>query len=141
MGGGIALQRSLDPEFLHPELERASFEAKAVGGPPRPGQDPTRLLQRRQDVGSLGLFERLLRTAFSGGFVDFREGYLQHLAGRQNHGTLDQVLQLANVARPRISQQRIHRCRCDQRDLPVHASATLVGEVGDQQRNVLGSFS
>ena len=58
--GFVALRRSLNPEFLHPELKSASFEAKAVGRPPRSGQRPMRPLQCGQDVGPLGLFERLL---------------------------------------------------------------------------------
>src|SRR5712671_531605 len=60
MGGFVALGRSGNAEFLHPELEGASFEAKSVGGPSRPGQGPTRLLQCHQDVGSFGLCQRLL---------------------------------------------------------------------------------
>ncbi len=67
-----------------------------------------------------------------------RHGSLQLVTSGQNDGAFDQVLQLANVARPRISHQRLHRRRRHARDRPVHAPGTLVGEIRDQQRNVLG---
>src|SRR5262245_15851299 len=52
-----AFSAAVNPELLHPELERAAVEAKPAGGPTRPRQNPTGLFQRRQNVGAFDLLQ------------------------------------------------------------------------------------
>jgi hypothetical protein len=52
--------RSLDPQLLHPELQRAAVDAEALRGAAQSPENPVGLLQRRENVRALGFFERPL---------------------------------------------------------------------------------
>src|SRR5882672_9262977 len=87
--------RSLDPELLHPELQRAAIDAE----PPRcafgSGENPSGVLQRPEDVGALGVFERSVGGAHiprGGALIDVIDGNVEPLAPGSDDRPLDQVL-------------------------------------------------
>src|SRR5205807_1000274 len=71
---------------------------------------------------------------------------LTHLDGKIDHANLlgvteedralEDVLELANVARPAIRDELLHRVRLDAGDLLFQALVELVDEVPAQERNV-----
>ncbi len=53
-------------------------------------------------------------------------------AARQDHGPFHEILQLANITRPRPIGQRLHGVCRDLVDGPVHLGCVLFGEVSRQ---------
>ena len=60
---------------------------------------------------------------------------------REDHGALDQVLQLADVARPVVARQRLHRLGRDRLDRLLHPPRELLREVAHQHRDVLAPLA
>src|SRR6266699_1765091 len=60
---------------------------------------------------------------------------------RKNNRAFHQVLQLTNVARPRIPLERSHSFRRNAVDLPPHAAAKSLHEMSDKSRNVFPALS
>src|SRR6266849_4817809 len=65
----------------------------------------------------------------------------EHAVPRKNNRTLHQVLQLANVARPRIPLEGSHGFRRNAVDLLPHAAAKHLHEMRDKSRNVFPALS
>src|SRR5439155_8083927 len=64
------------------------------------------------------------------------------LAGlREEHGTLDGVIQLADVARPRMGEQRPHRAGVERGDRFPVARHVTPKEVHGERRDVLAAFA
>ena len=55
---------------------------------------------------------------------------------REDHRALDEVFQLADVSRPVIRRQRLHRLGRDRVDALVHAPRKLLREVTHERRDV-----
>src|SRR5277367_2518038 len=72
--------------------------------------------------------------------LQISEWYVEHSPCGQNHGALDEILQLANVPWPMIGDQNIHGFRGNRVDRPVHAPRELPGKVPDQQRNIVAAI-
>ncbi len=66
--------------------------------------------------------------------------HLEHAVARGDAGPFDGVLQLADVARPAVVEQHLHRSR---RNLPgdVAGPRAFVDEMGRQKRNILRPFA
>src|SRR5664279_24847 len=60
---------------------------------------------------------------------------------RHHHGAFDRVFQLADIARPIVLLQFIHRRRRDSGDLLAHFTRKLAREVVHQQRNIFPAFA
>src|ERR1700683_3856589 len=65
----------------------------------------------------------------------------EHAVPRKDNGALHQVLQLANVARPRIPLEGSHGFRRNAVDLLAHAAAKQLHEMRDKNRNVFPALS
>src|ERR1700686_1541089 len=65
----------------------------------------------------------------------------EHAVPRKDNGALQQVLQLANVARPRIPLEGSHGFRRNAVDLLPHAAAEHLHEMRDKSRNVFPALS
>src|ERR1700686_1905838 len=65
----------------------------------------------------------------------------EHAVPRKDNGALHQVLQLANVARPRILLEGSHGFRRNAVDLLPHAAAKHLHEMRDKSRNVFPALS
>src|SRR4029077_17238090 len=65
----------------------------------------------------------------------------ENLCFAKYHRTLDDVLQFANVSRPRIGLKQFQRLLVDTLYVLASFSRIAIDEVFDQQGNVLSSFS
>ena len=68
--------------------------------------------------------------------IDFERG-----ASREDDGALEDVLQLADVARPRIRHQPAHGRRVDAVEPPSDPRRELVEQELRQERNILGPLA
>ena len=128
----------VDAELPHLRLQRGPLHPELA--PPRPvaAHLAAGIAQRLQDRFAL----RRRQRHYTSPGADARRfnsphRRLQRRPGRQNHRPLDEVLQLANVARPVVARQRLHRLRRNAGDPPVHAPRVLLHEIAHQQRDVL----
>ena len=87
-------------------------------------------------------------TAAAAGDRDLRgrrlqvaEGNLQRRAGGEDDRALDDVLQLADVARPGVANQGLHDRGRDGLDPPAHPPGELLGEMADQPRDVVAALA
>src|SRR6202140_4650149 len=65
----------------------------------------------------------------------------EHAVPRKDNGALQQVLQLANVARPGVPLEGSHGFRRNAVDLLPHAAAKQLHEMRDKSRNVFPALS
>ena len=79
---------------------------------------------------------RRLGPARRGG-LQVAEGDLERRARGEDDRPLDDVLQLADVARPGVADQGLHDRGRDGLDPPAHPPGELLGEVADQPRDVV----
>src|SRR6266404_2867299 len=71
----------------------------------------------------------------------FAQRVWEHAVPRKDNRALHQVLQLANVARPRIPLEGSHGFRRNPVDLLPHAAAKHLHEMRDKSRNVFPALS
>ena len=105
----------------------------------RPVDDPVRLPQDREDVVPLDVFQgggRLV-GGFGSGLAEDVGIDLERGAGREDDGALEDVLQLADVARPRVRHQPAQGGRVDPVKPPGDPRRELVEEVLRQERDIL----
>src|SRR5258705_2955077 len=117
-----------DAELRDAASERVRVQAEDPRRPARALDDPPRPLERGAHVARLDISEdgveaaaaRLGRWRRSRGLVaDALAGSeqigpdLERRSGRQNDRALDDVLQLAHVAGPRVTDEPVHRLRWD----------------------------
>ena len=62
----------------------------------------------------------------------------EHRTIRENYRTLYEVLQLPDVARPRMTRKSCHEFLCDGRDWLPHASSVMHRKMVDQQTDIFG---
>ena len=58
----MPLGRSAQTQFLHPRCKRARLDPQQLGGSAAAVHFPARFVQRRQNVGALGITQFLLRA-------------------------------------------------------------------------------
>src|SRR6267154_6501064 len=71
----------------------------------------------------------------------FVKWVLEHIVPRKDDRAFHQVLQFANVARPRIPLEGSHGFRGNAVDLLPHAAAKHLHEMRDKSRNVFPALS
>ena len=71
----------------------------------------------------------------------FVKWVLEHIVPRKDNRAFHQVLQLANVARPRIPLEGSHGFRRNAIDLFPHAAAKQLHEMRNKSRNVFPALS
>ena len=138
--------RAGDAELLHLPLQGGPLHAQAGRGPVRAAQHPAGLAQDAEDVLPLGVGQRdrrggrRRRPATAAG-LQVAERDLQRRARREDDRALDDVLQLADVARPGVAHQGVHDRGRDGLDLPAHPPGEPLGEMADQQRDVVAALA
>src|ERR1700722_13732845 len=73
--------------------------------------------------------------------IQFRQGYVQRFAARQDDGALDKVLKLANVSRPIRCGQLFQGGGRNGFDRFLHLPGESLNEVTHQQRNILPALT
>src|SRR6266403_5419531 len=122
-------------------MQRRSFDAEPGGGSPGASDHPVRLIENLRDEGALDAVERvdcLGRIRRHG--LDPHRRQCQARTRREDHRTLDHVLELADVSRPRVATERIEAFAGDHIDLPIHAKGKLVDEVTGECLDVVRSL-
>src|SRR5579862_3840146 len=126
-----------DPEFIHPGDQRSSLNTHARGGALRTRDATAGLFENAQDlIAIICLAQSSCRQSPSVGPY-FAHRQLEGRAVGQDHRTLDEVFQLADIAWPVPRRKPLHRCSWNGIDLFFHAAAVLLSEVSNQQWNVL----
>ena len=135
--------RAGNAELFQAAAEGVGVKTEDGGRAARPVDDPIRLAQDREDVVPLNILQRGRRPV--GGFrISLTEEFgidLQRGASREDGGALEDVLQLADVARPRVRHQPAECRRVDAVKPPGDPRRELVEEVLRQQRNILGPLA
>ena len=157
-----ALARSRDAELLHLRLQRGPLHRQAGRSAVRAAQHPAGFPQRAEDVFPFGVGQgarrrrlgctksvrtssdlrsltsdlRLLRRTSSSLRL-----IVQRRARREDDRALDDVLQLADVARPGILHQRVHGLGRNGLDPPAHAPGDCLREMADEPRNVVAALA
>src|SRR6185295_11134421 len=130
-------------QLLHAESQRIRMEAQTLRRVPRSIYPPTASLQDRLNVRALNRVQilRLFRL-YRSDSAEWQWGVEpQRLAGRPDHRSLDDVLELANVPGPRITLQRVHHRLWHLRDLAAQLTLVAVDEEPHQPRDVLRPVS
>ena len=123
--------------------QRGGFDPEYVRGPVRSVDSSVRELKRRAHVlplpapplclwyDCLQCPRRRLPGSGTGRFFRFRQRTVkpQHTAPRQQDRPLDDVLQFANVSRPRVCLKRFDRVRGQSEPTPAETPCRLVEEV------------
>ena len=72
--------------------------------------------------------------------LQFGQRCAQDFSRRKNDGSLDKILQLPHVARPRVSEQNLHRPVRNALNIFLHAPGAKIHKVAHEQRDVFGAF-
>ncbi len=129
------------PSFLILELSVVRFRPSRSAAPPGPPIIPLASRSARRIVFALGGLQRRIggrRLVFFlvlHGF-EFGERHIEHRPARKNHGALQKILQLADVARPLPCHQRIHGLRRNGFDGLAHAAGVARNKMTHQDGNV-----
>src|ERR1700722_18498893 len=126
-------------QLLHAKLERGTLDTQSSSGSIRARENPVGLFQNRKDMPSLDFFKgrgsvgiaRLRRAR-----LQIAQRHLEYGTFGKNHRALDHILQLADVSRPRIADQCIHRLRGDGIDLLAHIEGEMLRKVADEEWDV-----
>ncbi|MGA9509621.1 MAG: hypothetical protein WBV55_13480 [Candidatus Sulfotelmatobacter sp.] len=73
--------------------------------------------------------------------AEFCDWSLQCYPTCEDHRTLDEIFQLANISRPTPNGELLHGLGRNGFDLFLHTAAVLLREVSDQQRNIVPTFA
>src|SRR5580658_9540007 len=119
--------------------KRRALHPQALGRPVPATHDPIAGLERGYNVIPLYLFKTghgCVRLPYGREWLEFGRGCPQNSVRRKDNSALDEVLQFADVSRPAISHERIHRFCRDSVNSLVHASRVLLCEMPDKLRDV-----
>jgi hypothetical protein len=133
------------PSFFILELSVVRLRPRRSAAPPGPPMMPLasrsarRMVRaRRPAVWDCGCC--LVFFLFLHGF-ELGERHVQHRPAREDHGALQKILELANVARPLPRDQSIHRFRRDGFDGLAHAAGVARDKMAHQDGNVGGAVA
>src|SRR3990167_5375395 len=138
---GPASGSSRDPELFHPRLERGRLEPQDHGRPPIAADPPSGHPEHGQDVVALELFERRNSRLWTNAGCREPLAQLEPRAAAHDDRSLDDVLELANIARPRIGNEAVECPLRDRLDRPPQLPRVLRHEVPHQQRDILGPLA
>src|SRR5574342_967235 len=131
-----------DAELLHAGLESRSLEAQDPGGAAVPADPPPGLLERRDDVLALDVLEAPQRPPRAATGRRRQEvGKLEPALGGENHGPLDDVLQLAYVPGPAVGGQPVQDVRTQGAHGLPHLRRVEHGEMPGETRDILPPLS
>src|SRR6266853_121473 len=130
-----------DAELFHAGFQGGRLHAQEPGRTAVPADSPARPLEHRQDVFAFNLFEGLglpLGRDGARAWKPSAEIHVRPLA--ENQCALDDILEFPDVPGPQIGPQTLQRRRQDARDTLPQPPTILLGEVPDQEWNVLRSL-
>ncbi len=137
----VGLPRDAEP--LHPRAERAGIEPELLGGVALAVDLPAAGLEHAVHVRALDIVktleDRLTGRAVGGGVQYFVE--VQRGSSREDERPLDHVLELADVSRPRVRHQRLHRALRHSLDAPSELGLAAVDVGPNEERDVLSPIS
>ena len=145
-GGGRRILRQAGPAVTESRASSCGTAACSDGCPRRSAALPVPLIRQphrsstRLDVRALHGVEVVRpprRTAARRSAERQRLVELQRVAGRGDHRALDDVLELADVAGPRVVLQRVHHRLRHLRDVPPEVALVAVDEEPHEPRDVL----
>src|SRR5262245_58873571 len=155
-----SVARASDSELLHPASEGIGMHPEDLGRSFGPLDDSSGALQSGDDMSPLGLFQggsesrwRRLVEMLTGSLgathvrsQPDRSGQklpfqLEGRTPREDDRSLDDVLQLADVTRPRVAHQPIHRLSGDRIDLATESPSEARKKELREQRNVRRPFT
>jgi len=87
-----------------------------------------------------GLQGRHISGVALGGRLQLPQRDVQVCSPRQNHRSLDEVLELSHIPGPMPADQRLHNFRGDGLNTLIHPLRVLLDEIVDQDGNVLGAL-
>src|SRR6267142_5638484 len=131
-GGRALVWRPINAQSPHFVQQCRTFHAQHHGRAVRTSEHPIGVLQCSENVVTFGFSKRSRSTA---GISSPRFGWprkREHGTGRNHHGTLYDILQLAHVARPSVMHQCLHVFRKNIFDSSVHLAFILAHKVPDQ---------
>src|SRR5690606_19762978 len=144
-----ARSADLDPELLQAIAERSEADVEQLGGALA---NSTRVIERGEDQRALEIRERGVEVdavgrKFTRGGSDRNQrratlgevGRAEHRRALERDGALDQVLELADVARVVVGEQPVERLGRDAVEVALHLAVEAIEEALDQQRDVLGA--
>src|SRR3981081_1271083 len=126
-----------DAKLLHPEVKGGPLHSQACGRPVGTCDNPPGSLESLANMVSLRVLQRNCANGFRfHGALQTRERGVQDIARSEDNATLDEILKLANVARPLIGGEGGHRFRGDLLDFLTHPAGINSNKMLDQVRNV-----
>src|SRR5262245_41707517 len=132
--------RSGNSQPFHPRLKGSTLHPEAGSRTIRTSEGPVGLIEGTQDVRALDPFERrwriLVVAVSSPRSIELAERHLECPAGRENHGTFDEVPQLPNVSGPPVAAESRQRVAGDDLDGAVHRPRQALHEIAHQSRNI-----
>src|SRR6266566_5037771 len=136
--------RADNSELLHAEIESCPVQSQTCRCTPWAGENPARLSEGRDYVLPLDLFQSLTPLMFvprrnTGMKVLDRDP--QHWTGRENHCAFDDILQFANVSRPRVLRQGVHGFAGDRIDRFVHLPRGVLDEMPHELWDIFRTFA
>jgi len=126
---------------LHLGDHGCALQPESGGCTLRASDDPVGFSQRLEDMFTLGIFQGhgpgsgtltgCIRAI--GRLLQFGQRRSQDFSRRKNNGSLDKILQLPHVARPRMSEKNFHRLVRNAFDILLHAFGAEIHKVADEQ--------
>src|ERR1700689_971314 len=138
--------RARDSQLLHAKLQRGPLDAEARSRPIGAGEDPVGLLQDRKDVLPLHFLKRgeaipIPISPLRRAGLEIAEGNLEQRALGKDDRSLDDILQLPDVARPGVTNQRVHGFRRDGVDLLGHIKSKVLREMTNKERYIVSALA
>src|ERR1700733_6447714 len=133
-------------QFLHAKLQGGPLDSQPCGRSVGAGEDPVGLLQNGQDMPPLHFLKRCQSMPISVCSVqraglEVAEWDLERRTLGKDDGSFDYVLQLPDVSRPRVSNERVHGFRRNRVDLPGHSKRKMLREVPHQERDIFRTLA
>src|SRR5882724_7777032 len=133
----------LDSQLAHPGLKGRALQPETRSSAAAAANHAAAGSQHFDDVYALRFRQRTARGRLgdlSHG-PQFRQGRAKGRTVREDHGALDDVLQLPNIAWPGVRRQRLHHFVRNYIDVPVHPRGEFSYKIPDQIRNVPGTLA
>src|SRR5580698_5939962 len=135
-----------EPEPAHFGDQRSASDPQTCCGSVSSAHHPLRIFESLQNVVASGVFQSLRARDFavlghSLVGTELAESRLKYLASGHDHAMLDEVLKLADIARPIVSDDLIHYFRRDDVDHFIHTFSVQGDKMPHQQGNIVASIA
>src|SRR5208282_968785 len=139
--GLIQIIPAADFQALHLVLQSGPLQAQPRRRAVWTGESAVSLSQNLGDVIALRVTQRSRRRLARHFRAQLAERWVEPVAFRQNHRTLDEILQLADVSRPIPLAHRFNRRPRNTLNLLPQARRAFLHEMFNQHRDVLAALA